>query len=83
MTANINFKIKIITKNQTDKLMSVLLGIAAFAILLGALFKLEYYPNGSQILYFGFMPSFVLSCIEINRLKERIKILEKETEKTQ
>jgi len=71
------------TKKQIDKLMNVLLGIASFAILLGALFKLQHYPNGNQILYFGFMASFVLSGIEISRLKKIIKILERDTEKYQ
>ena len=71
------------TKKKTDKLMSVLFGLAAFAILLGALFKLQHYPNGNQILYIGFMASFVLSGIEISRLKKIIKALEKDTTKTQ
>lgn len=62
---------------KTDKLMDVLLGIAAFAILLGALFKIQHYPYGNQILYFGFMASFILGSIEISRLKKIIKGLEK------
>ena len=37
------------TKKQTDKLMNVLLGIASFAILLGALFKLQHYPNPAPV----------------------------------
>lgn len=69
-------------KKQTDKLMNVLLGIAAFAVLLGALFKLQHYLYGNQILYFGFMASFVLSGIEISRLKKIIKVLENKTPKT-
>ena len=68
-------------KKQTDKLMNVLIGIAAFAILLGALFKLQHYLYGNQILYFGFMASFILSWIEISRLKKIIKVFEKETPK--
>lgn len=70
------------TKKQIDKLMSVLLGISAFAILLGAIFKLQHYPNGNQILFIGFLASFILSGIEISRLKKIIKELEKDTEKT-
>lgn len=71
------------TKKHTAKLMNVLLGTAALAILLGALFKLQHYPNGNQILYFAFMASFVLSGIEISRLKKIIKVREKDIEKTQ
>lgn len=69
-------------KKQTDKLMNVLLGLAAFAVLLGAMFKLQHYPNGNQILYIGFMASFILSGIEIYRLKRIIKVLEKDTRKS-
>ena len=69
-------------KKQADKLMNVLLGVAAFAVLLGAIFKLLHYPNGNQILYIGLLVSFVLSGIEISRLKKIIKVLEKETPKT-
>ncbi len=71
------------TNKKTDKLMNVLLGIAAFAVLLGALFKLQHYPNGNQILYFGFMASFILSGLEISRLKKIIKMLENKTQKTE
>jgi len=70
------------TKKQTDKLMTVLLGIAALAILLGAFFKLQHYPNGDQILFIGFIASFILSSIEISRLKKIIKGLETDTEET-
>jgi hypothetical protein len=71
------------TKKQTDKLMNFLLGTAAFAILLGAIFKLQHYPSGNKILYIGFMASFILSGIEVSRLKKIIKVLEKHSEKTQ
>ncbi len=66
-------------KKEIDKTMNVLLGIAAFAILIGAIFKLQHYPYGNYIFYFGFMASFVLSGIEISRLKKIIKSLEEKS----
>lgn len=71
------------TRKRTDKLMKVLLSIAAFAVLLGAMFKLQHYPYGNQILNIGFLTSFILSGIEIRRLKKIIKELEKDTPKAQ
>lgn len=63
---------------MTNKLMNVLLGIAAFTIILGSLFKLQHYPYGNQIQLFGFIASFILGSIEISRLRKRKKVLEKE-----
>lgn len=63
---------------QTEKLMSVLLGISGALILLGAIFRLQHWPNGYLIMWIGFMSSFVFSSFEINRLKKRITELEKE-----
>lgn len=63
---------------KRDKLMNILLGFAAFAVLLGTLFKIQHYSYGNQIFYFGLMAGSVLGVIEINRLKKIIKILEKE-----
>ncbi len=64
----------------TEKLMSILLGISAFLILIGALLKLEHYPNGNLILWIGFMTSFILSSFEIYRLKKIIKVLKNNTQ---
>ncbi len=69
-------------KKQTDNLMNVLIGVASLAIMIGALLKLQHYLYGNQILYFGFIASFILSWIEISRLKKIIKVFEKETPKT-
>lgn len=71
------------TVKQTNTLMDVLLGMAAFAVILGAILQLQHYPYGKQIVYFGLIASLILSSIEISRLKKRIKVLEKETEKTE
>lgn len=66
-----------------DKLMNVLLGVAAFAIFLGAIFRLQHYPGGDRILFLGFIASSILSGIEISRLKKIIQVLEKEASKTE
>lgn len=66
------------SKKQIDKLMHTLLVISGILILIGAFFKLEHWAYGNQILWTGFWSSFVLSGIEINRLKKIIKKLEKE-----
>ncbi|MFY9152180.1 MAG: hypothetical protein WAO52_09210 [Prolixibacteraceae bacterium] len=63
---------------QTEKLMSVLLGISGALILLGAIFRLQHWPNGYLLMWIGFMSSFIFSSFEINRLKNIIKLLEKQ-----
>lgn len=63
---------------QTENLMSLLLGISGALILVGAIFRLQHWPNGYLIMWIGFMSSFVFSSFEINRLKKRITELEKE-----
>lgn len=66
-------------KNQIGKLMNGLLGVSAFLILAGALFKLEHYPYGNLIFWIGIITSLGLSSIEISRLKKIIKVLEKKS----
>ena len=65
-------------KQQIDKLMNVLLGISAFLIMLGALLKLQHIQIGNLILWIGFISSFILSGLEISRLKKVIKKLNKD-----
>ena len=56
--------------------------VAICVVMLGLFLKLKHYPNVNLILYIGFMASFVISGIEISRLKKIIKGLEKEIPKT-
>ena len=62
-----------------DRIISIFTGLAAAAILMGALFKLQHYPYGNQIVWGGFIAQFVFSSIEISRLKKTIKKLEEKT----
>ena len=65
-----------------EKIMKVLLGVSASAILTGALFKLEHYANGDLLLGIGFIVSFVFGSFEINRLRKTIKKMESQNPKS-
>jgi hypothetical protein len=62
-----------------DRIISIFTGLAAASILMGALFKLQHYPYGNQLVWGGFIAQFVFSSIEISRLKKTIKKLEEKT----
>lgn len=66
---------------QIEKIMSVLLAISALLVVIGALLKLEHYPNGSLILTIGFGTFLIFSSIEINRLRKVVKKLESQVDK--
>lgn len=63
------------SETNLNKLMNGLLMLSALAILLGALFKIQHYPYGNQLLWGGFMAQFVFSSIEMSRLNKIIKKL--------
>ena len=60
------------------KIMKSLLFISALTILAGALFKLQHWANGEQILTFGLFANFVISSYEIRRLNRIVSKSEKE-----
>ncbi len=60
-----------------DKLMNILLILSAMMILIGAFFKLQHYPYGSNLLTYGFLAQFLISGFEIRRLKKVILELKK------
>ena len=60
---------------KVDLLMTILIGISAFAIMIGALLKLEHLQYGDVLFKGGFVASFIFSGIEIWRLKKIIKKL--------
>lgn len=63
------------SETNLNKLMNGLLMLSALAILIGALFKIQHYPYGNQLLWGGFMAQFVFSSIEMSRLNKIIKKL--------
>jgi len=63
---------------NTDILMFILIGVSAFAIFIGAIFKLEHWIYGDVIFKGGFVASLIFSSIEIWRLRKIIaKLKEK------
>ena len=64
---------------KVDLLMTVLFGISAFAIIVGAFLKLEHWAYGDVIFKGGFVAGFLFSGIEIWRLNKIItKLKEKD-----
>lgn len=60
-----------------NKLMNSLLIISTVAIFVGLLFKIQHYPFGNSILLTGLTTYFLISGIEIKRLKKVIAKLSK------
>jgi len=63
------------------KIMKSLLVISALAILAGALFKLQHWAYGNELLKWGIIANLVLSAYEISRLRKIISKSEKEKSK--
>ncbi len=59
--------------NQADLLIKVLYSCASALILLGAFFKLQHYPYGSQLLITGSILGIVMLIIDNTRLKNQLK----------
>lgn len=59
-------------ENFINNVLKYFLLISALAVLIGAFFKLQHYPYGSTILWAGLWINFILSGIEINRLKKKL-----------
>jgi len=66
------------SNEMTNKLMKSLLLLSALTILAGALFKLQHWANGEQILTFGLFANFVISSYEIRRLNRIVSKSEEE-----
>ena len=71
------------TRQQTETLMGILINTSAAAILIGAFFRLQHYPYGTQIFWAGLISGFVIQSFEINRLKKIIKKLESKEQETE
>lgn len=64
--------------NQADLLIKVLYSCASALILLGAFFKLQHYPYGSQLLITGSILGIVILIIDNTRLKNQLKKLQEQ-----
>lgn len=65
----------------TDRIISILYSLSATAILLGAFFKIQHYPNGNLLLWGGFIIGTMVSIFDTLRLKKIIKTLEERLSK--
>ncbi|WP_430972279.1 hypothetical protein [Sunxiuqinia rutila] len=63
-------------KQLTDTLMHVLLVLSTVSILAGVIFKIQHYPYGSELMYYGLIAHFVIGSLEMNRLRKRLKELQ-------
>ena len=66
-------------EKKIDQLINIVYSLSAFAVLLGAFFRLQHYPYGNELLWGGFIAGTIVSNIFIRRLKNTIKKLEKQS----
>ena len=66
-----------IPKPTVDKLMEVLVGTSSALVLVGAIFRLQHWKYGSELLWTGLIAYLILSSIEISRLRKIIQQQEK------
>ena len=60
------------------KIMKSLLFISILAVLAGALFKLQHWVYGNELLKWGILANLILSAYEISRLRKIVSKFEKE-----
>ena len=63
------------SEKTLNTLMKVILIASSLAIFAGAIAKIQHYPYGNLLLWYGFISQFVFSTIEISRLNQIIKKL--------
>ena len=66
--------------DATTKLMSKILFICLIISFIGQIFKIQHYPHGNLITFFGFGSYLIISLIEMDRLKKRISKLTKDNQ---
>jgi hypothetical protein len=69
-------KHNIMSKDMITKTMKILITLSASAILLGAIFRLQHWPHGLIILNYGMIAYFLLSIVELRRLRKIISKFE-------
>ena len=67
---------------QVNSLIRIFYSVSAIAVLIGAFFRLQHYPNGFTILLIGIMLGTVTSFYDTLRLKKKIKSLEEQIKQT-
>jgi uncharacterized OsmC-like protein len=65
----------------TDQIISILYSLSATAILLGAFFKIQHYPYGNQLFWYGIIVGTMVGFFDTLRLKKIIKTLEERISK--
>lgn len=63
-------------EKKVDRLINILYTVAAISLLLGAIFKIQHYPNGNLLLWCGFIVGPLVSIYDNVRLKRIIKKLQ-------
>lgn len=58
---------------RSSKLVSAVLLISLVLLIIGELFKIQHYPNGSIISVVGLGTYIILSMLELNRLNKVIE----------
>lgn len=70
-------------RETMDRVMKGLLTASFFAIFMGAMFKLQHWPYGIEILKVGIGACIIISYIEIRRLRKIISDSENKSEFSQ
>lgn len=69
-------------KDKTiNQVISILYSLSATAILLGAFFKIQHYPYGNQLFWYGIIVGTMVGTFNTLRLKKIIKTLEERISK--
>lgn len=63
-------------EKKIERVINILYSLAAIVVLLGAIFKIQHYPNGNFFLLGGFIVGPIVSTYDHIRLKKNIKKLE-------
>ena len=64
--------------SQTDRIITILNGISAILIIIGAILKITHNQYGNLTIFIGLISSYILKDVKINRLKKIIKKLKNE-----
>lgn len=63
-------------EKSINRIFDLVYTLCAVVVLLGAIFKLQHYPHGSQMLWSGLIVGTLVSFVDNLRLRQKIKKLE-------